>query len=86
MPQLEATETVLVPCSPELVGMLDTIGRLLKTDTPGLCYRYIVEGLQRDVGHVYGMQLSLDKTLREALSFFKSETFLNRGAKHWICC
>jgi len=67
MPQLEATETVLVPCSPELMGILDTVGRLLKTETPGLCYRYIVEGLQRDVGHVFGVQPYLDKTLRETL-------------------
>jgi hypothetical protein len=67
VPQLEATEAVTVPCSPELVGILDTIGRLLKTETAELCYRYITEGLQRDVGHVFGIQAHLDEPLREVL-------------------
>jgi hypothetical protein len=56
IPQLEATETIPVPCSPELVGILDIMGRLFKTETPELCYGYIMEGLQRDVGYVFGVE------------------------------
>ena len=67
IPQLEATEAVKVPCSPELVGMLDSLAELLKTTGQGLAYRYIVEGLQRDVGEVFGIQPHLDKPLKDVL-------------------
>jgi hypothetical protein len=75
IPQLEVTQRVKVPCSSELLGLLDTIGRLLKTETPELCYRYIVEGLQRDVGNVFGVQPYLDKPLREVMLQLTSSGF-----------
>ena len=67
IPQLEATEAVKVPCSPELVGMLNSLAELLNTTGQGLAYRYIVEGLQRDVGDIFVVQAHLDKPLREVL-------------------
>ena len=65
--RLGATETILVPCSSELVGMLDSLAELLKTTGQGLASRYIVEGLQKDVGDVFGVQPYLDKPLRDML-------------------
>ena len=52
-------ESLKVPCSQELVGMLNVIARALGADASELAHRYVLQGVQKDWGRVFGLPASM---------------------------
>lgn len=57
-----------IACSEELKGFVDSMARAQGVSTSEMCHRYIIQGLQGDLGAVFMSEPHLDKKLRDLMA------------------
>lgn len=59
-----------VACSEEFKSFVEMVARILDVSTSELSHRYILEGMQRDIGNIFMSEPHLDKSLKQIISKF----------------
>lgn len=64
------TSRIPIACSEEFKSLVDLVAHLLDSSTSEISHRYILEGIQRDIGNIFMTEPHLDKSLRQIVSKF----------------
>lgn len=62
------TERLSIPCSDELLKLLDDQAQKLGTERAKLAYQYVLEGIVKTIGEIFMTELRGDEKLSEILA------------------
>jgi len=60
-------ERITIACSKDFKGFVERISSIWACTISAACHRYILEGIRKDLGAIFGAEPHLDKSLKDVL-------------------